>query len=151
MNHRDGGSAIVEWVWLSVLLMLPLVYVVLAVGAVQRAAFATTAAAREAGRAYATAASDDDGERRAELAAAVVMRDQGVRWAPRGRVVQCGGCDFSPGSAFVVELRTTVPLPFVPRWLCGHRCLAGISVSGRHRERVDCYRGTGSITGAARC
>lgn len=149
--RRDDGTALVEFVWLAVLLMVPLVYVVLAALSVQRAAFATTAAAREAARAYATAGSDDQGERRAEQAAALVMHDQGVRWSPRGRVVSCGGCDFAPGSRFAVDLRTTVALPFVPTWLCGHRCLAGVGVSGHHAERLDCYAGTAPVSPDARC
>ena len=130
--RRDNGSALVEFTWLAVLLMIPLVYVVLAAVSVQRAAFATTAAAREAARAYATASSDAEGEQRAEAAVALAMHDQGVRWTPSGRVVACGACDFAPGSRFTVDLRTVVALPFVPRWMCGSRCLAGIKVSGHH-------------------
>src|SRR5437763_15697043 len=99
--------------------MIPLVYVVLTAVSVQRAAFATTEAAREAARAYATASSDAEGEQRAEQAVALAMRDQGVAWTPTGRVVSCGDCDFAPGSAFTVDLHKTVALPFVPPWLCG--------------------------------
>jgi hypothetical protein len=142
---------LVEFTWLAILLMIPLVYVVLAAVSVQRAAFATTAAAREAARAYATADSDAEGEQRAEASVALAMHDQGVRWSPSGRVVTCGACDFSPGSAFSVDLHTTVALPFVPRWLCGHRCVAGITVSGHHSERIDCFAGTGPAAVDARC
>jgi len=147
----EEGSALVEFVWLAILLMIPLVYVVLAAVSVQRAAFATTAAAREAGRAYATADSDAQGEQRAEAAVALAMQDQGVRWTPSGRVVSCGGCDFRPGSAFTVDLHTTVALPFVPRWLCGSRCLAGITVRAHHSEHIDCFSGTGPVDPDAKC
>jgi hypothetical protein len=143
---RDDGSAVVEFVWLGVLLMVPLVYVVMAALSVQRAAFAETAAAREAARAYATAGSDAAGEQRAEQAVALVMRDHGVRWVADGRVISCGQCDYRPGSTFTVDLRRTVRLPFVPSWLCGHRCAAGIVVSAHHRERLDCFAGTGAAT-----
>jgi Flp pilus assembly protein TadG len=149
--RREDGSALVEFTWLAILLMIPLVYVVLAAVSVQRAAFATTAAAREAARAYATASSDAEGEQRAEAAVALAMHDQGVPWSPSGRVVSCGTCDFAPGSAFTVDLRTTVALPFVPRWMCGHRCVAGITVSGHHSEHIDCFAGTGAIAADARC
>jgi hypothetical protein len=149
--RRDDGSALVEFTWLAILLMIPRVYVVLAAVSVQRSAFATTAAAREAARAYATADSDADGEQRAEDAVALAMHDQGVRWSLSGRVVSCGPCDFSPGSAFTVDVHTTVALPFVPRWLCGHRCLAGITVNGHHSEHIDCYAGTGPVSPDARC
>jgi hypothetical protein len=144
--RRDDGSAVVEFVWLGVLLMVPLVYVVMAALSVQRAAFAETAAAREAARAYATAGSDALGERRAEQAVALVMRDHGVPWSPSGRVVSCGECTYAPGTAFAVDLRRTVRLPFVPAWLCGDRCVAGVVVSAHHRERLDCF-----VEGATTC
>jgi hypothetical protein len=140
----DDGSAIVEFVYLAILLMVPLVYVVLAAVTVQRTAFAQTSAAREAARAYATAPSDAEGERRAELAVALAMRDQGVDWQPHGRVISCGQCTFAPGSTFTVDLSTLVRLPFVPDWLCNERCLAGITVSAHHRDRIDCFAGTGT-------
>ena len=151
LRRSDDGSAIVEFVMLAVLLMIPLVYVVLAALSVQRAAFAATTAAREAARAYATAASDADGEQRAEAAVALAMSDQGVAWAPSGRVISCGDCTFTPGSSFTVDLHTTVPLPFVPGWMCGDRCVAGVPVSAHHRERSDCFAGPGPADPAEPC
>ena len=149
--RRDDGTALVEFTWLAVLLMIPLVYVVLAALSVQRAAFATTAAAREAARAYATASSDADGESRAEQAVALAMHDQGVAWAPNGRVISCGTCEFAPGSRFSVDLHTLVALPFVPKWLCGARCVAGITVRAHHAESIDCFAGTGPVAREASC
>jgi hypothetical protein len=152
MTHRtDDGSAVVEFVWLSVVLLVPVVYIVLAGMTVQRTAFAESDAARDAARAYATGGSDAEGERRAEVAVALAMHDQGIAWSPTGRVVDCGACDYSPGSSFTIDLRTTVALPFVPAWLCGHRCLAGIPVSAHHSGRIDCYLGTGGSAETATC
>jgi hypothetical protein len=148
----DDGSAIVEFVWLAMLLLVPLIYLVLAAVDVQRSAFAVTAAARDAARAYATAGSDAEGERRAEAIVALAMRDQGVSWTPSGRVVSCGSCDYAPGSSFEVDLHSVVRMPFVPSWLCGHRCVAGITVSAHHRERIDCFSGaTTGPPGAGSC
>jgi hypothetical protein len=150
-RRRDDGTALVEFVWLSVLLMIPVVYVVLTAVALQRAAFASTTAAREAARAYATAGSDADGEQRAETAVALAMRDQGIVWVPSARVVACGACTYAPGSAFSVTLRTSVVLPLVPGWLCGHRCRTAIPVVARHRERIDCYAGAGAAPSVGVC
>jgi hypothetical protein len=147
----DVGSAIVEFVWLAVLLMVPLVYVVITASALQREAFGLTSAAREAGRAYATAGSDAAGEQRAELAVAVALRDQGVAWTPSGRVVTCGACDYSPGSSFTVKLHARVELPLVPSWMCGRTCVAGITVDAQHSERIGCYSGTGPVDPGAPC
>jgi hypothetical protein len=146
---RDDGSALVEFVWLSVLLMIPLVYVVLSALSVQRAAFAVTSAAREGARAYATAGSDEVGETRAEQAIALAMRDQGVTWSAEGRVVDCGDCSYAAGSTFTVRLTTKVALPFVPGWLCGARCVAGITVRAHHSEHIDCFGASPVVGGLA--
>lgn len=140
---HDAGSAIVEFVWLAVLLMVPLVYVVLTAVSIQRSAFGLTEAARDAGRAYATAGSDRLGERRAEAAVTLALRDQGISWRPDGRVVSCGRCTYAPGTSFTVNLRTKVRLPFVPSWMCASTCATGLPVSARHTEQLSCYSGTG--------
>jgi hypothetical protein len=151
VTDDDAGSALVEFVWLTVLLMVPLVYVVLSALSVQRDAFGLTAAARDAGRAYATAGSDALGEQRAEEAVALAMHDQGVPWHTTGRVVECGPCSYAPGSTFTVNLRSRVALPLVPSWLCGHTCVAGIGVSAQHTERISCFAGTGVPDPDASC
>jgi hypothetical protein len=150
-RQRDDGSAIVEFVWLAVLLLVPLVYVVLTAVSIQRAAFGVTAATRDAGRAYATAGSDSLGEQRAEQAIALALHNQGVQWSPTGRVVSCGSCDYAPGSTFTVELHTRVELPGLPAWMCGRRCLAGITVSAHHSEQISCYSGTGEPAAESPC
>ena len=61
-RRSQAGSVVIEVVWLAVLLLVPLVYVVLAVFEVQRGAFAATAAARAAGRAYVLAPTPAEGE-----------------------------------------------------------------------------------------
>ena len=60
----ESGSAIVEVVWLGILLLIPMVWIVLSVFEVQRGAFGVTAAARSAGRAYALAPDDVTGSSR---------------------------------------------------------------------------------------
>ena len=64
----DAGNAVIEFVFVAVLILIPLVYFVVAVASVQRSSVAVTHAAREAGRAFATADSTDQGLQRAEVA-----------------------------------------------------------------------------------
>jgi hypothetical protein len=144
----DDGSALVEFVFLSILLLVPLIYVVLTAVSVQRAAFGMTAAARDAARAYATAGGDDLGERRAEAAVRLALHDQGVSWSPRGRVIECGACDYAPGSRFDVSLSAQIPVPLVPSWMCRGHCVAAIGVSAHHSERISCYSGAGVPDGS---
>jgi hypothetical protein len=132
--------------------MLPLGYVVITAVSIQRAAFGVTAAVRDGARAYATSGSDAVGERRAEQAMTLEMHDQGLHWsAGNARVVACGSCDYAPGSQFSVVLSRRVALPLVPGWLCGHECLAAITVTASHSERLSCFSGTGAADPGAGC
>jgi hypothetical protein len=139
----DRGNAIVEFVFLGILLMVPLVYVVLIAGALQRSAFAVTAAAREAGRAYATAGSDAVGRDRAGAAARLVLDDQGVPVAGEPVSIRCHGpCDYAAGEVVTVDVKVHVGLPGVPRVFChGGDCplRPEIPVSASHVVRLDCY------------
>jgi Flp pilus assembly protein TadG len=139
----DGGNAIVEFVFLAVLLLIPLVYVLLTVFQVQRAAYAANAATREAGRAFATSDSDAEGYARAYAAAAVALADHGMTLAAGQPEIGCSAqpC-LTPGAALDVSLDTEVPLPFLPRVLDG-RAPASIGVSARHVAYVDEYRRAG--------
>ena len=111
MRRDDDGSAMVEFVYLAILLMVPLVYVLTTVFQVQRAAFGVTEAARQAGRAYATAASDTDGRARADAAASLAMRDQGVALVAPVALTATGGV--APGSVVRVQVLHRVPLPLL--------------------------------------
>ena len=68
-RRDDRGTALVEFVWLAILLLVPLLYVVLAVFETQRAAYAASAAARSATRAFVTAPDERSAYSRAEAAA----------------------------------------------------------------------------------
>ncbi len=115
-RRSESGTVLVEVTWLAILLLVPLVYVVLSVFTVQRAAFAATAAARAAGRAYVTAPSLADAEARARAAGEVALADQGVDGAGTTMAVGCrpAGACLSPGSVVHVEVRAQVPLPLLP-------------------------------------
>lgn len=123
VNRRrdERGTALVEVTWLSILLMVPLVYVVLTVFEVQRGAFAVTAASRAAGRAYALAGDDATGRSRAEVAARLALRDQGIEGAPLDLDVRCApeGACHAAGSVVTVTVRSRVDLPLLPDVLGG--------------------------------
>ena len=69
----ERGSALVEFVFVAVVVFVPLVYLVAGFSAVQRGVFASTAAAREAGRAIGTAPDPVTGQVRAERAAQLAV------------------------------------------------------------------------------
>ena len=136
----DEGNAIVEFVYLAVLLMVPLVYVLLTVFRVQGAAFAVSSAAREAGRVYATSAVVDDAGPRAFTAARIVMRDSNLPLSERDLLIDCsnGPC-LTPGSRVNIVITYDVSLPLLPR-LFGGSAPATVRVTSSHLEVVDRYR-----------
>jgi len=124
VNRRctETGTALVEVTWLSILLLVPLLYVVLAVFDVQRAAFAVNAATRAAGRAYTLAPSEGQAPARAHAAAQVALADQGLGMAAVVLETTCqpdpGDC-LSPGSVIRVRMTYQVALPLMPDGLGG--------------------------------
>ena len=134
----DQGNALVEFTYLAVLLMVPLVYVLLAVFQVQRAAFGVTEAARQAGRAYARADTVEIGQRRATAAVGLVMADQGLRDSPAPAFRCLGGPCLGPGTRVRTTLTYRVHLPLLGRVLGGDG--GTIPVTATHTEYVDRYR-----------
>lgn len=134
--RTDDGNALVEFTYLSVLLMVPLVYVLISVFLVQRAAFGTTEAARQAGRAFARAATVEEAEERATAAARLALKDQGITLVG-GVTIDCldGPC-LAPGSRVRVTVRYDVRLPVLGA-VFGSGGRGAIPVTATHLAYVD--------------
>lgn len=135
----ERGSAVVEFVYLGVLMMVPLLYLVLMMSRVQAGAFATTQAAREAGRAFVTAPSAETAEVRAVSAARIAFEDQGFRSGSHLAI----GCDgrpcLRPDGRVEATATVTVPLPFVPSFARRFIPLE-VPVTASHLSTVDRFR-----------
>ncbi len=123
-RRDEEGSAIIELVWLGILLLIPTLWMVISVFEVQRGAFGVSAAARAAGRAYALAPDDATGLVRANAAAQQALADQGVGGAPLEIAVTCTpypqDCH-SGTSVITVVIKSRVDLPLMPEVLGGDR------------------------------
>lgn len=131
----------VEFCLLSVLMLVPLVYLVAVLGRVQAAALAAQTAAREAGRAFATAPDDETAGQRAQSAAAIAFDDQGFGQPGTGSVdVTCAGepC-LAPDARIEARTRVLVLLPGVPRVL-DRVVPTRIEVTARQVVTVDRFR-----------
>ncbi|HET6654128.1 MAG TPA: hypothetical protein VFH10_15930 [Nocardioides sp.] len=140
MRRDESGTALVEVTWLAILLLVPLVYLVLAVYDVQRHAFATTAAARAAGRAFVLAPDVAQGSAAARAAAEVALHDQGVDAGGVDLRLTClpaGDC-LAPGSVVRVDVHSQVRLPLVPSALGGGA--PSIRVDARHTVPYGTFR-----------
>lgn len=142
-RHLDRGSMTVEVAFLLVLLVVPLFYLVGTLGRVQAGAYAVTAAAREAGRAFATADSADLAPGRARVAADLVYAAHGFGGGEGVVTVGCGGPCLAPGSTVQVDTQVVVPLPLVPDFVRS-AVPATVTLTARHLEPVDAFREGGS-------
>lgn len=139
--RRQTGSAIVEFVWLGVLLMVPLLYVLLATFDAQRTAFAAAAAARSASRSFVQAADQASGYRAAAVAAATAFEDQGL---PGARFVLTISCRPSPndclvpGSVVSARIGAAAVLPLMPAVFGSNP--PSISISAVHSSPYGTFR-----------
>lgn len=137
----EGGSAVVEFVFLGVLMLVPLIYLVMVLGQLQAGAYATTGAAREAGRAFVTAPEGQDAGARAEAAARLAFEDQGFGGAGTLSVSCDGDPCLRPEGRVETRAVVTVPLPLVPAFARSWLPLS-VPISAAHLSTVDRFKAT---------
>lgn len=141
MSRDERGTAIVEFVWLAILLLVPLLYIVLAVFDTQRASYAASAAARSASRAYVTSPDQQTAYVRAEAAARLAFGDQGIDAADFTMTISCRPdprhC-LTPGSVVSAEVRSAADLPLMQAALGGNT--PRIAVAAIHQSPYGTFR-----------
>ena len=133
---RERGSAVVEFAVLGIVLLGVLVEVIVLFGTLQRATLATSAAAREVGRAVVLADSLDDAAQRSAIVIDQAAANHGL--APESLDASVDG-ELVRGSRLRVTVATEVPLvriPFIgPVWPS-----LSVPVESTHVVQVDRYR-----------
>ena len=141
----DDGSATVEFVFAAVIMMVPLVYLIVAVATVQRAQLAVTNAARNSGRAFATAKTVEDGLIRAQVAARIAFADAHYDGDPVVAFVaadapSCTAPAAAPslraGTEFAVCVKRRLAPPGVP----GFTRFEPVTVESRYQVHIDDFR-----------
>lgn len=136
MKRRgDEGSAMLEFIYLTVLLMVPLVYVLLSAFQVQRASFGASEAARQAGRAFTTSPDAATARERATAAARLALRDQGIDAEPE-LAITCDRPCLAPGAVVTIAVTHVVRLPVLS--VLGDSAPT-IPVRATHDEVVDTF------------
>ena len=140
LRRRDSGRAIVEFLVVGLLVLVPIVYFVVTLSRVQAAAFAASTASREAGRAFTTATTEDDAYVRAGAAARISFED--YDFGADGTVgLSCDGSPCLRPEGRVEAVATVrVRLPLLPDLLSG-AIPAVLPVSATHVATVDRFRG----------
>jgi len=113
----DTGTASLEFITAGLVLLVPLVYLVLTMSAVQGAAFAVEGASRQAARVFVGAATVAEAEEDARRAVDFALADYGLDPADAEMAISCrpdpGECLTRRGFV-TVEVSTNVTLPLVP-------------------------------------
>ncbi len=133
---REDGRALIEVVFLAVLLLIPTVYIMIGVLRLQAATLAVTQAARDAGRLIETSAAHPTLAQLTDVAA-VALRDQHVppdslrirTVAPGGDCAESDGTviDVAADARYDLCVTAVISLPGVPTVLTGsHNTVTGV-------------------------
>lgn len=146
---RDGGRALIEVIVLGILVLIPAVYIAIAILRVQAATLAVNQAARDAGRAIDNAPTLELGVAQAKELAALALTDQHV---PVDRITvefrnpgdSCtGGAGVLPdlrgGAEYDICVTAVITFPGVPTVLSGERN----TVTGVYTLHVGEFRAAG--------
>jgi hypothetical protein len=141
----DDGSAALEFITAGFLLLIPLVYLVLAMAALQGGALSVEGASRQAARVFVQAASDGVANDRAQTAVQFALDDFGLSSAPNTFHVSCrpnpAVCLTRRGFV-TVTVTASVPLPLVPNVLALNTPLS-VPMSATSTEQVSRFWGEG--------
>lgn len=134
----DTGSAALEFITVGVILLVPLAYLVIVLGALQTQSFGVEAAARHTARAIALADGPESAREIAEPVLANVVSEYGLDPDSLDVSIDCapaaGDCP-EPGAIVTVTVHATARLPFVPPVLGLDRATA-IPVEASSVQRV---------------
>ena len=140
MPRDERGSAVVEFVVLAVLMLIPLIYLVMMMARLQAGSFAVSQAAREAGRAYVTADSGQAAPDRAQAAARIAFLDHSFEGNGRLTVTCDGSPCLRPDGRIETTATVRVPLPLIPAFV-REVVPMSVPVSASHVSTVDRFRG----------
>ena len=138
LRERDAeaGTAVVEMAILGSLIFGVLIHVLVVFGSLHRATLATSAAAREYGRAIVVADSEAEAARRGDAAVELAARNHGMA---SGSLHASAGGFRQRGAVLVVRVRTDVPIASVP-FLGSVWSGLSVPVEASHAVRLDRYR-----------
>lgn len=144
-DDPERGSAALEFILVGLLMLVPLLYLIVALGSLQEQSLGAEAGARHVARAVATADGAEQAASRAESVLDAVVAEYGLDADEVEMTVTCRpagtGCP-SAGATLVVTLRTTVALPLVPSVL-GLDRVASIPVEASAVQKVSRVWGSG--------
>jgi Flp pilus assembly protein TadG len=144
LMRDESGNASLEFVTTGMILLVPLVYLVLAVAAIQAGSLAIEGAARQAVRVFVQADTTESANAKLQRAVQFALADYGLDGAKADVSVACSP---TPTTCLkrlglvTVTIRVSVALPLVPAFLTSNLPLS-VPLEATATERVSRFRGT---------
>jgi hypothetical protein len=114
-TRGEEGSAVVEFTFLALLLLVPVVYFVVTMGQVQGGSFAVVGAADQAAKVYVLQKDAASAMTAAEQAALIALADHGHGAEHANIAISCDRDDcLAAGAAVTAVVKLRVPLPMLP-------------------------------------
>ena len=141
----DEGSAALEFIAVGVILLVPLVYLIIALGSIQEQTLGVEAAARHTARVVALAPDAETAAARSDRVLASVVEEYGIDEGTLEVSMECpreGGECPRAGSTIVLTITARVSLPLVPA-VFGLQDATSITVQGSAVQKVPRTWGMG--------
>lgn len=139
----ERGSASIEFIGAGLVLLVPLIYLVLAMAAIQAGALAVEGAARQAARVFVQSSDAGSAEAAAIRAVEFALADHGLDAQDASVTVTCTATPCLTRREFVtVRIGLEVPLPLVPPVLQGAFPLA-VPLTAEATQQVSRFWGGG--------
>ncbi|PQZ88584.1 hypothetical protein CQ018_16455 [Arthrobacter sp. MYb227] len=104
----------VEFIFLVTLLLVPLIYLVIAAGALQSATYAAVGAADHGAKVFVSAASEAEANARVSDAVRRAAANMGIEGTRVSYGYSCTGSCLAPGSTVTVQVTVDTVLPLLP-------------------------------------
>ncbi|WP_424442043.1 TadE family protein [Microbacterium sp.] len=138
----DAGSAALEFILVGLVLLVPIVYLIVALGAIQGQALGVETGARQLARTIASAPDTMTADTRTERVLTAIVAEYGLDPAAVDVEIRCAATEVpvtrcpAAGALVAVTVRTDVPLPLVPAIL-GLDQVARVPVEATSVQKVS--------------
>ncbi|WP_400999337.1 TadE family protein [Agromyces sp. GXQ0307] len=136
----EAGSASLEFLTVGMILLVPLVYLVLAMATIQAAALGVEGAARQAARVAVLRADGAEPAAAVEQTVRVVLADYGIDADAASVALDCSGPCETAGPRVTVAVGASVALPLVPQVLASSG-IGTVRLESRATQTVSRFAG----------
>lgn len=145
LRDESAGSASLEFLAVGLLLLVPVIYLVLTLAALQAGALAAEGAARHAARSFVLSTTPAEAAARAERAVELTLEDYGIDSSAADVAIACApepGACLTRRSLVTVTVGIRVALPLAPSALIVETPLS-VGMSGVSTQQVSRFRAGG--------